>query len=55
MTPGYTVGKLEIALASDGNAGTRARISYEYTSLGVGGDEFLKGFTAEWYDGFMQK
>ena len=54
VTPGHTVGKLEIVLTPLGNTGTRAQISYEFTSLGPPGDEFLKGFTTKWYEGFMQ-
>ena len=54
VTPGHTVAKLEIALAANDSNGTRAEVSYEYTSLGPSGDEFLKEFTAEWYVGLMQ-
>jgi len=54
VTPGHTVGKLEISLEAERNALTRAQISYEFTSLGPAGDEYLKEFTDQWYAGFMQ-
>ena len=54
VTPGHTVGKLEISLTAEGSTGTSALISYEFTSLGPDGDTFLAEFTAEWYERFMQ-
>ena len=54
VTPGLTVGKLAISLTAQGTTGTRAQISYEFTSLGSDGDAFLTEFTAEWYETFMQ-
>lgn len=54
VTPGHTVGKLEISLADDGNDGTKAKIAYEFTSLGPAGDSFLEEFTGDWYRNFMQ-
>jgi len=54
VTPGLTVGKLAISLAASGTTGTRAQISYEFTSLGADGDAFLASFTSEWYENFMR-
>lgn len=54
VTPGHTVGKLEIALVSDGRTGTRATIAYTFTSLGPAGDAFLETFTEDWYRHFME-
>lgn len=54
ITPDHTVCKIEIALRAGGE-GTRAEISYEYTSLGPLGDAFLKEFTEKWYQGFMEE
>ena len=54
VTPGHTVGKLEISLLPQGSNSTHGFISYEFTSLGPVGDEFLKEFTASWYEKFMQ-
>jgi hypothetical protein len=53
VTPGNTVGKLCIQLRATGAESCAAEISYEYTALGPAGDEFLEGFTAEWYEAFM--
>lgn len=54
VTPGHTVGRLDIALTGDGMGGTVAEVSYEYTSLGPEGDAFLENFTEQWYRDFMQ-
>lgn len=53
ITPGHTVCKLEISLDPDGE-GTLARIAYQFTSLGPPGDDFIKEFTADWYENFMR-
>lgn len=53
VTPGHTVGRLDIALTGDAKGGTTAEVSYEYTSLGPSGDAFLEDFTEEWYRSFM--
>lgn len=53
VIPGHTVGRLDIALEGDGKGRTAAEVSYEYTSLGPGGDSFLESFTEEWYQSFM--
>ena len=54
VTPNHTVGKLEIVLAPDGDGGTKALVSYTYTSLGAAGDEFLSTFTESRYAQSMQ-
>ncbi len=54
VTPNRTVGKLEVALARDGNGGTVADVAYTHTSLGDAGDRFLDEFTADRYRGFME-
>ena len=54
VTPKRTVGKLEISLSAAGNNETAANIVYTHTSLGPEGDEFLKGFTHDWYKNFMK-
>ena len=53
ITPGHTVCKLGIKLRAEGET-TKAEITYEHTSLGPLGDEFLAEFTAAWYEKFMQ-
>jgi len=54
VTPGFTIGKLEISLSSQGPTTTNATIVYEFTSLGPLGDTYLETFTAEWYEKFMR-
>jgi hypothetical protein len=54
VTPAFTVGHLQISLAARGETGTSATIAYEFTSLGALGDKYLEGFTAQWYEAFMQ-
>ena len=55
VTPGHTVGKIEIALSSDGDHGTKAKVSYEYTSLSAEGDLFIEAFTPAYYNQFMEE
>ncbi len=55
VTPGRTIGKLEIHVQADGADRTIADVSYTYTALGPRGDAFLAGFTAEGYRSFMTK
>ena len=54
VTPGFTVGKLQISLSAQGQGGTDATIAYEFTSLGPLGDTYLEGFTSQWYEKFMR-
>jgi hypothetical protein len=54
VTRAFTVGKLQISLSAQGKTATNAIIAYEFTSLGSLGDTYLEGFTAQWYEKFMQ-
>jgi hypothetical protein len=54
VTAEHTVGKLEVELESDGSGGTKATVSYEFTSLGPAGDAFLEEISEEWYKNFMR-
>jgi hypothetical protein len=54
VTPGFTVGKLQISLFANGRNVTNATITYEFTSLGPLGDAYLETFTEQWYKKFMQ-
>ncbi len=54
VTPGITVGKLQISLIAQGQTATNATITYEFTSLGPLGDKYLETYTAQWYEEFMQ-
>lgn len=53
ILPGMTACRLNIQLSDDG-AGCNADITYSHTSLGPAGDEFVAGFTAAYYQKFMQ-
>ncbi len=53
ILPGVTACRLSIQLSEDG-AGCFADITYSHTSLGPAGDEFVAGFTAAYYQKFMQ-
>ena len=54
VTPGRTVGKLEIALSGQPGGKTSAEIAYTHTAIGPRGDAFLKTFTKDWYRSKMQ-
>ena len=54
VTPGFTIGKLQISLSAQARNMTNATIAYEFTSLGPLGDEYLEGFTMQWYEKFMR-
>lgn len=54
VTPGHTVGKLEVSLKGEGNGNTKAQVAYEFTSLGPDGDAFMDQFTETWYRNFMR-
>jgi hypothetical protein len=55
VTPGETVGQIEIALRPDGAGGTAANVSYTYTALGPAGERFVASFTAEAWRAFMRE
>ena len=53
VNPGVTACKLSIRLDRD-PIGTAASVTYSHTSLGPAGDEFVDGFTEEYYAQFMR-
>lgn len=53
ILPGVTACRLEIKLSGNGD-GCFADITYTHTSIGSAGDEFVAGFTAEYYQRCMQ-
>ncbi len=55
VTPGITVGRVSIALQSDGYGGTLADVTYMYTALSERGYSFVKQFTEEAYLVFMRR
>ena len=52
ITPTVTACRLTIRLRPT-LLGCEADVTYAHTSLGPAGDEFLKGFTAAWYEQAM--
>ena len=55
VTPGFTVGKIEIQLRDKDSHGTLADISYSYTALSEAGVKFVQDFTPEYYAAFMRE
>lgn len=55
VTPGFTVGKIEIQLRDADSHGTLADISYSYTALSEAGARFVQDFTPEYYENFMRE
>lgn len=54
VTPGRTVGRIEITLRPDGPQRTVADVTYQYTALSEDGEAFVHDFTEEAYIDFMQ-
>lgn len=55
VTPGHTVGRIAIALASDGPQHTVAAVTYQYTALSDAGEAFVRDFTEAAYVDVMQR
>lgn len=53
IVPRGTACRLQIQLTRNGD-GCFADITYSHTSIGDAGDEFVAGFTADFYQKFMQ-
>ena len=53
ITPGVTACRITISIRPN-SQGCQAEITYAHTSLGPSGDEFVRSFTAEFYEKFMQ-
>jgi hypothetical protein len=53
IVPGITACRLEIQLTPNGDE-SFADVTYSHTSIGEAGDEFIAGFTADYYRKFMQ-
>jgi len=54
VTPDMTVGRIVIALSDDGSGDTAADVSYTYTAIGPGGEEFVRDYSEEFFERFMQ-
>jgi hypothetical protein len=55
VTPGVTVGRIEIRLRPGEANQTLADVSYAYTALSEAGEHFIAHFTEEHYTAFMQE
>ncbi len=55
VTPGLTVGQIEIRLHPLEQNHTRADITYTYTAVSTAGKDFVARFTDESYQGFMKE
>jgi hypothetical protein len=54
ITPGFTVGKISISLTLNENNGTDALVRYIYTALSREGEEFVYGYSEEFFCNFMR-
>lgn len=54
VTPGVTVGRIDIRLRPGETEQTLAEVSYAYTALSQVGERFVEQFTTEHYTAFMQ-
>lgn len=55
VTPGFTVGKIDIQLHPGKNGQTLAEVSYCFTALSLKGIEFVNQFTENYYESFMRE
>jgi hypothetical protein len=54
VTPGFTVGKIDIQLHREKKEQTHADITYCFTALSLKGSEFVNQFTESYYETFMK-
>ncbi len=54
VTPGHTVGQIEIELTPDGAKRMVVTVTYQYTALCTAGEAFVRDFTEAAYEAFMQ-
>jgi hypothetical protein len=54
VTPGMTVARITIQLAEDASGNTNAEVVYLYTAISREGEGFVKEYSREFFDGFMQ-
>ncbi len=53
VTPGATVGRIDISLFDNEENGTDARVSYTYTALSEEGERFVESYTEAFFAEFM--
>ena len=54
VSPGMTVGRMTIDLSEDESENTNAEVVYQYTAISPEGEQFVKDYSQEFFDGFMQ-
>ena len=54
VTPGMTVARINIRLTEDVSGNTDAEVVYLYTAISREGEGFVKEYSQEFFDGFMQ-
>ncbi|HUF71240.1 MAG TPA: hypothetical protein VMM79_21505 [Longimicrobiales bacterium] len=55
VTPGRTVGEIDIRLRREGEAATALDVTYTYTALNPAGEDDVGAFTAAAYRAFMEE
>jgi hypothetical protein len=54
VSPGTTVARITIRLTADESGNTEAEVAYMYTAISHEGEEFVRGYSQEFFDRFMQ-
>jgi hypothetical protein len=54
VSPGMTVCRISINLSEDGSGNTDAEVIYMYTAISREGEQFVKDYSQEFFNGFMQ-
>ena len=51
---GLTVGRINIGLSLNDAGDTDAEVTYRYTAISAEGEEFVRGYSEEYFEKFMQ-
>lgn len=54
VTPRLTVARINIRLTEDGSGNTDAEVVYTYTAISQEGEGFVRQYSQEFFNGFMQ-
>lgn len=54
VTPGMTVGKISISLSENEAGNTDAQVQYTYTAISAEGENFVRGYSEDFFERFMQ-
>jgi hypothetical protein len=54
VTPGMTVGRINIALSKNETGDTDARVMYRYTAISTDGENFVRNYSEEFFREFMK-